>query len=178
MHSRSLSRTWGCQDLVGVVYGLMERKGALVIPGDFPVLLPLEILQVNEHADLDHSSCMHVFELNVYLYAGFLYLFSAKSGLLYQEYDTGSGSPITSMASYSIRRNESVISTGHENGEVGIFCISADVQPNSNLFNVSLLRFVLTVFMRHYSPNFQQHLRGPLTLWDSIRGIPLSPPSS
>ena len=149
-----------------------------MIPGDFPVLLPLEILQVNEHADLDHSSCMHVFELNVYLYAGFLYLFSAKSGLLYQEYDTGSGSPITSMASYSIRRNESVISTGHENGEVGIFCISADVQPNSNLFNVSLLRFVLTVFMRHYSPNFQQHLRGPLTLWDSIRGIPLSPPSS
>ena len=51
---------------------------------------------------------------------GRVHLMTSKgtSGLLFEVYNTGAGSPITSMASYSIRRNESVLVTGHGNGEV------------------------------------------------------------
>ena len=52
---------------------------------------------------------------------GFIYLMTAagtEKGMLFERYDTAAGSPITSMASYSLRRNESVLVTGHANGEV------------------------------------------------------------
>jgi hypothetical protein len=49
---------------------------------------------------------------------GYVHFMTAAGSALMTDYDSGGGSPITSMASYSLRRNESVLVTGHESGEV------------------------------------------------------------
>ena len=55
-----------------------------------------------------------------------MHFLDAHGSPVYEQYDTGAASPITAMASYSMRRNESVLVTGHENGEVSVLTVRTD----------------------------------------------------
>eukprot|EP00192_Tetraselmis_astigmatica_P024825 CAMPEP_0117676402 /NCGR_PEP_ID=MMETSP0804-20121206/16153_1 /TAXON_ID=1074897 /ORGANISM="Tetraselmis astigmatica, Strain CCMP880" /LENGTH=774 /DNA_ID=CAMNT_0005485537 /DNA_START=172 /DNA_END=2493 /DNA_ORIENTATION=+ len=58
---------------------------------------------------------------------GALYFFHPSTGKLGAELDTGTGSPVTALHEYTMRRNVTMLVTGHASGEVLLHTIHEDV---------------------------------------------------
>ncbi|KAG1657796.1 hypothetical protein FOA52_008186 [Chlamydomonas sp. UWO 241] len=61
-------------------------------------------------------------------------------------YETGSASPVTALASYAVQRNESVMITGHANGEVRTHGVYEVTDPRGRTASVT------SVFLSHILP--------------------------